>query len=103
MYTILDFHIVLVYTSMKTVCQFRCCECGPNSPTSGMYHAEESTGVLRRAETEYKGHRSLLMRTRNLLSTMRRQDVLDRYRYYQLFAHLKTKQLKSCPPNAHHY
>ncbi|XP_042398499.1 uncharacterized protein LOC121988870 [Zingiber officinale] len=39
---------------------------------------EESTGVLRRAESEYKGHRPLLMRTRNLLSTMRRQDVLDR-------------------------
>lgn len=41
--------------------------------------AEESTGVLRKAETEYKGHRSLLMRTRNLLSTMQRQDVIDRY------------------------
>uniref|UniRef100_A0A6N2N1L6 Sec20 C-terminal domain-containing protein n=1 Tax=Salix viminalis TaxID=40686 RepID=A0A6N2N1L6_SALVM len=40
--------------------------------------AEESTTVLRKAETEYKGHRSLLSRTRNLLSTMQRQDVLDR-------------------------
>ncbi|PSS15849.1 Vesicle transport protein [Actinidia chinensis var. chinensis] len=39
---------------------------------------EDSTGVLRKAESEYKGHRSLLMRTRNLLSTMQRQDVLDR-------------------------
>ncbi|XP_058210869.1 uncharacterized protein LOC131323195 [Rhododendron vialii] len=39
---------------------------------------EESTGVLRKAEGEYKGHRSLLSRTRNLLSTMQRQDVLDR-------------------------
>ncbi|CAI9776055.1 unnamed protein product [Fraxinus pennsylvanica] len=39
---------------------------------------EESTGVLRKAESEYKGHRSLLMRTRDLLSTMQRQDVLDR-------------------------
>uniref|UniRef100_A0A5B6ZE50 Putative Sec20 family protein n=1 Tax=Davidia involucrata TaxID=16924 RepID=A0A5B6ZE50_DAVIN len=39
---------------------------------------EESTGVLRKTESEYKGHRSLLMRTRNLLSTMQRQDVLDR-------------------------
>lgn len=39
---------------------------------------EESTGVLKKAESEYKGHRSLLMRTRNLLSTMKRQDVLDR-------------------------
>ncbi|KAI3469871.1 hypothetical protein Pfo_026534 [Paulownia fortunei] len=39
---------------------------------------EESTGVLRKAESEYKGHRSLLSRTRSLLSTMQRQDVLDR-------------------------
>ncbi|XP_050239212.1 uncharacterized protein LOC126688533 [Quercus robur] len=39
---------------------------------------EESTGVLKKAESEYKGQRSLLMRTRNLLSTMQRQDVLDR-------------------------
>ncbi|KAL6519844.1 hypothetical protein OROMI_032738 [Orobanche minor] len=39
---------------------------------------EESTGVLRKAESEYKGHRSLLSRTRGLLSTMQRQDVLDR-------------------------
>uniref|UniRef100_A0A2P2PLU0 Vesicle transport protein SEC20 n=1 Tax=Rhizophora mucronata TaxID=61149 RepID=A0A2P2PLU0_RHIMU len=39
---------------------------------------EESTGVLQKAESEYKGHRSLLMRTRNLLSTMQRQDVIDR-------------------------
>ncbi|KAL3626497.1 hypothetical protein CASFOL_030046 [Castilleja foliolosa] len=39
---------------------------------------EESTGVLKKAESEYKGHRSLLSRTRGLLSTMQRQDVLDR-------------------------
>ncbi|XP_020085563.1 uncharacterized protein LOC109708293 [Ananas comosus] len=39
---------------------------------------EESTSVLRKAESEYKGHRSLLMRTRRLLSTMQRQDVIDR-------------------------
>jgi protein transport protein SEC20 len=39
---------------------------------------EESTGTLTKAESEYKGHRSLLSRTRNLLSTMQRQDVLDR-------------------------
>ncbi|KAI3884799.1 hypothetical protein MKX03_002831 [Papaver bracteatum] len=39
---------------------------------------DESTGVLKKAESEYKGHRSLLMRTKNLISTMRRQDVLDR-------------------------
>ncbi|XP_073107213.1 LOW QUALITY PROTEIN: uncharacterized protein, partial [Elaeis guineensis] len=39
---------------------------------------EESTSVLKKAEGEYKGHRSLLMRTRRLLSTMQRQDVMDR-------------------------
>ncbi|KAL3507482.1 hypothetical protein ACH5RR_032864 [Cinchona calisaya] len=39
---------------------------------------EESTGVLGKAESEYRGQRSLLMRTRNLLSTMQRQDVIDR-------------------------
>ncbi|KAF8388299.1 hypothetical protein HHK36_026965 [Tetracentron sinense] len=38
----------------------------------------DSTGVLKKAESEYKGHRSLLSRTRNLLSTMQRQDILDR-------------------------
>lgn len=46
--------------------------------TSTLMTFEESTGVLRKAESEYKGHRSLLMRTRNLLSTMQRQDVIDR-------------------------
>ncbi|KAK7332512.1 hypothetical protein VNO80_29265 [Phaseolus coccineus] len=40
--------------------------------------SDESTGVLKKAESEYKGHRSLLMRTRNLLSIMQRQDVMDR-------------------------
>ncbi|PON40278.1 Sec [Parasponia andersonii] len=45
---------------------------------STLMTTEESTGVLRKAESEYKGHRSLLMRTRNLLSTMQRQDVIDR-------------------------
>ncbi|WMV48111.1 hypothetical protein MTR67_041496 [Solanum verrucosum] len=40
--------------------------------------ADESTGILTKAESEYKGHRSLLSRTRNLLSTMQRQDILDR-------------------------
>ncbi|PKU87523.1 uncharacterized protein LOC110093572 [Dendrobium catenatum] len=39
---------------------------------------EESTGVLKKAESEYKGQRSLLMHTRRLLSTMQRQDVMDR-------------------------
>ncbi|CAJ1962844.1 unnamed protein product [Sphenostylis stenocarpa] len=38
----------------------------------------ESTGVLKKTESEYKGHRSLLWRTRNLLSVMQRQDVMDR-------------------------
>lgn len=37
-----------------------------------------STSVLKNAETEFKGQKSLLSRTRNLLSTMRRQDVIDR-------------------------
>ncbi|KAJ8749043.1 hypothetical protein K2173_013487 [Erythroxylum novogranatense] len=46
--------------------------------TSTLTTFDESTGVLQKAESEYKGHRSLLMRTRNLLSTMQRQDVLDR-------------------------
>ncbi|KAJ3706715.1 hypothetical protein LUZ61_010420 [Rhynchospora tenuis] len=39
---------------------------------------DESTSVLKKAESEYKGHRSLLSRTRGLLSTMKRQDVIDR-------------------------
>ncbi|KAJ1258076.1 hypothetical protein BS78_10G046200 [Paspalum vaginatum] len=39
---------------------------------------DESTSVLRKAEGEYQGHRPLLMRTRGLLSTTQRQDVLDR-------------------------
>ncbi|XP_061349494.1 uncharacterized protein LOC133294759 [Gastrolobium bilobum] len=46
--------------------------------TSTLMTLDESTGVLQKAESEYKGHRSLLMRTRNLLSTMQRQDVMDR-------------------------
>ncbi|XP_078442562.1 sec20 family protein [Wolffia australiana] len=46
--------------------------------TSTLMTFEESTTVLKKAESEYRGHRSLLMRTRNLLSTMQRQDVLDR-------------------------
>ncbi|XP_048548306.1 uncharacterized protein LOC125527838 isoform X2 [Triticum urartu] len=39
---------------------------------------DESTSVLRKAEGEYQGRRSLLMRTRGMLSTMQLQDVLDR-------------------------
>ncbi|XP_028773420.1 uncharacterized protein LOC114730504 [Neltuma alba] len=46
--------------------------------TSTLMTVDESTGVLKKAESEYKGQRSLLMRTRNLLSTMQRQDVMDR-------------------------
>lgn len=45
---------------------------------STLMTVDESTGILKKAESEYKGHRSLLSRTRNLLSTMQRQDVLDR-------------------------
>ncbi|XP_009589029.1 uncharacterized protein [Nicotiana tomentosiformis] len=45
---------------------------------STLMTVDESTGVLTKAESEYKGHRSLLTRTRSLLSTMQRQDVLDR-------------------------
>ncbi|KAF7847520.1 hypothetical protein BT93_L2878 [Corymbia citriodora subsp. variegata] len=39
---------------------------------------EESTEVLRKAESEYKGHHSLLMHIRSLLSTMLCRDVIDR-------------------------
>ncbi|WZY84320.1 hypothetical protein YC2023_030704 [Brassica napus] len=46
--------------------------------TNTLVAFDESTGVLKKAENEYKGHRSLLSRTRNLLSTMQRQDVIDR-------------------------
>ncbi|PPD72629.1 hypothetical protein ES288_D02G060000v1 [Gossypium darwinii] len=46
--------------------------------TNTLMTFEESTGVLKKAESEYKGHRSLLSRTRNLLSTMQRHDVIDR-------------------------
>ncbi|XP_048497443.1 uncharacterized protein LOC104884182 isoform X2 [Beta vulgaris subsp. vulgaris] len=45
---------------------------------STLMTVEESTGTLKKAESEYKGHRSLLTRTRNLLSTMQRQDIIDR-------------------------
>lgn len=38
----------------------------------------ESTDTLQKADSEYKGHRSLLMRAKQLLKVMRRQDVLDR-------------------------
>ncbi|KAL5668961.1 hypothetical protein ACJX0J_021182, partial [Zea mays] len=38
---------------------------------------DESTSVLQKSEGEYQGHRSLLMRTRGLLSTMQQQDVFD--------------------------
>lgn len=46
--------------------------------TGTLMTLDESTGVLKKAESEYKGHRSLLTRTRNLLSTMQRQDIIDR-------------------------
>ncbi|CAA7045736.1 unnamed protein product [Microthlaspi erraticum] len=37
-----------------------------------------SNEILKKADSEYKGHKSLLSRTRNLLSTMQRQDVIER-------------------------
>ncbi|KAF3340206.1 hypothetical protein FCM35_KLT15977 [Carex littledalei] len=43
-----------------------------------MQNSDESGNVLKKAESEYKGHRSLLSRTRGLLSSMKRQDVIDR-------------------------
>ena len=46
--------------------------------TNLLNYADESTSVLRKAEGEYQGHRSLLMRTRGLFSMMQRQYVLDR-------------------------
>eukprot|EP00268_Persea_americana_P019940 TRINITY_DN2027_c0_g1_i1.p1 TRINITY_DN2027_c0_g1~~TRINITY_DN2027_c0_g1_i1.p1 ORF type:complete len:299 (+),score=70.91 TRINITY_DN2027_c0_g1_i1:393-1289(+) len=46
---------------------------------------EESTNVLRKAESEYKGHRSLLTMTRNLLSTLYSQDVRSRLLLVALF------------------
>ena len=46
--------------------------------TNLLNYADESTSVLRKAEGEYQGHRSLLMRTRGLLSMMQRQYGLDR-------------------------
>uniref|UniRef100_A0A452XQP7 Uncharacterized protein n=1 Tax=Aegilops tauschii subsp. strangulata TaxID=200361 RepID=A0A452XQP7_AEGTS len=36
------------------------------------FYADESTSVLRKAEGEYQGHRSLMMRTHGLLTTMQR-------------------------------
>ncbi|EPS62099.1 hypothetical protein M569_12693, partial [Genlisea aurea] len=55
---------------------------------STLMTVEESTGVLKKAESEYKGHRSLLSRTRNLLSTMQRQDVIDRHGHGHIFLKL---------------
>ncbi|CAJ1963408.1 unnamed protein product [Sphenostylis stenocarpa] len=46
--------------------------------TSTLMTLDESTGLLKKVESEYKGHRTLLSRTRNLLSVMQRQDVMDR-------------------------
>lgn len=54
---------------------------------------DESTSVLAKAEGEYQGHHSLLTRTHSLLSTMQRQDVLDRMflicRYHQSIVELR--------------
>jgi protein transport protein SEC20 len=46
--------------------------------TNLLNYVDESTSVLQKSEGEYQGHRSLLMRTRGLLSTMQRLDVFDR-------------------------
>eukprot|EP00249_Psilotum_nudum_P025072 c29366_g3_i2 orf=175-810(-) len=39
---------------------------------------DESNVTLKKAEGEYKGQRSLLMKTRHLLTMMKRHDVIDR-------------------------
>ncbi|KAJ1700895.1 hypothetical protein LUZ63_000674 [Rhynchospora breviuscula] len=39
---------------------------------------DESASILRKLESEYKGHGSLLARTRGLLSTMKHEDVTDK-------------------------
>ncbi|KAI3984665.1 hypothetical protein MKX01_039282 [Papaver californicum] len=62
--------------SLRRTCQLMVQEVERSENT--LATLDESTGVLKKAESEYKGHRSLLMRTKNLLSTMRRHDVLDR-------------------------
>lgn len=38
----------------------------------------QSTDTLQKADFEYKGHRSLLARARQLLKVMQRQDIMDR-------------------------
>lgn len=50
-----------------------------NDDASPVLTADASNITLRKADLEYKGHRSLLTRTRNLLTTLQRQDVKDRY------------------------
>ncbi|KAG8071721.1 hypothetical protein GUJ93_ZPchr0006g46200 [Zizania palustris] len=40
---------------------------------------DESTSILWKAEGEYQGHHSLLMRTCGFLSAMQRQVVFNRY------------------------
>ncbi|XP_020251053.1 uncharacterized protein LOC109848022 [Asparagus officinalis] len=62
--------------SLRRTCQLMVQEVERSTSTLGTF--EGSTSFLKKAESEYKGHRSLLMRTRRLLSTMRHQDVLDR-------------------------
>ncbi|ONK63839.1 uncharacterized protein A4U43_C07F19470 [Asparagus officinalis] len=65
--------------SLRRTCQLMVQEVERSTSTLGTF--EGSTSFLKKAESEYKGHRSLLMRTRRLLSTMRHQDVLDRLAY----------------------
>ncbi|XP_073107807.1 uncharacterized protein [Elaeis guineensis] len=65
-----------IIESLQRTCQLMVQEVERSANTLATF--EESTSVLKKAEGEYKGHRSLLMRTRRLLSTMQCQDVMDR-------------------------
>ncbi|XP_073107805.1 uncharacterized protein [Elaeis guineensis] len=65
--------------SLRHTCQLMVQEVERSANTLATF--EESTSVLKKAEGEYQGHRSLLMRTRRLLSTMQCQDVMDIYPY----------------------
>ncbi|XP_073107808.1 uncharacterized protein [Elaeis guineensis] len=64
-----------IIESLQRTCQLMVQEVERSANTLATF--EESTSVLKKAEGEYKGHRSLLMRTRRLLSTMQCQDVMD--------------------------
>ncbi|KAL5652586.1 hypothetical protein ACJX0J_038044, partial [Zea mays] len=61
--------------SLRRSCQMMVQEVERSASTLATF--DESTSVLQKSEGEYQGHRSLLMRTRGLLSTMQRLDVFD--------------------------